>query len=110
MSGGNAAIAGYLMVGMGSAANVNISGGTVTCAAMQISSLGLITINPGGKLLVWESAPVSGYIQSHNIVAGGNNTLVVAPNGDGYTLITAIPEPITVALLGLGGLFLRRKD
>ena len=109
MSGGNATVAGWLMVGMGSAANVNLSGGTLLCAAIQCSSLGVVTINPGGKLLIWESAPINGYIQAHNIVAGGNSTLVVAPNGDGYTSITAIPEPATLALLSIGGLLFRRK-
>ena len=47
---------------------------------------------------------------SYSVAGGGELSWVNAVEGDlGDLTIYAVPEPITIALLGLGGLFLRRR-
>lgn len=52
---------------------------------------------------------VSSWIAAGRLTAFDGAGTIVAQLGDGYTQITAIPEPATLVLLALGTLTLRRK-
>jgi len=68
-------------------------------------SLSDLTLNP----------PLVNGLLVHGIFhcGGAGNVTLVLLDGDGYlvdsVVISQIPEPMTLALLGLGGLFIRRK-
>jgi len=67
--------------------------------------------------------PTSGDEFSFEFTAGGESVTIDVTAGsyssdsafgavgsaDGYPYVTLVPEPMTIALLGLGGLFLRRR-
>ena len=68
--------------------------------------------------------PIAGDIVSFTFTATGGTTIdphfgvyngdgvnnsAIPGTGDTYGVITLVPEPMTIALLGLGGLFLRRR-
>ena len=46
-------------------------------------------------------------------VNGGQNAVgmlnITEQAGTGYAVVSVVPEPMTMLLLGLGGLFIRRK-
>ena len=59
-----------------------------------------------------EPPDVVGQLARYGVTPGADPTMVYLLNGDTLEMMgTAkiIPEPITIALLGLGGLFLRRR-
>ena len=49
------------------------------------------------------------YIDDGSVYASAGLSLVATPDGLGGVEVTAVPEPITLSLLGLGGLMLRRR-
>jgi hypothetical protein len=61
-----------------------------------------IDFTPGASLLTFT---YSGIVGASEITIAGQATSLV----DATMTLAAIPEPATMALLGLGGLFLRRK-
>jgi hypothetical protein len=114
MSNGTVTVGGPVEAGISGAGYVNLFGGTMSCNIVRLAqnagSTGVINIT-NGTLLVWDTTNLTSYIASNKIVAyGGAGQIVVESTGhNGFTAITAIPEPITVTLLGIGGLLLRRK-
>jgi hypothetical protein len=75
--------------------NIDITEGTLIVRAQSTE--------PGsGTIDEWIGA---GYITAY----GGNGTLIRTVDGNGYDVLTAIPEPATIALLSLGGLALIRR-
>jgi opacity protein-like surface antigen len=58
------------------------------------------------------AAPVMGVMVSYGVTEGTDQTMVYLLNPDTLEIMSTakiIPEPVTIALLGLGGLFLRRR-
>lgn len=101
--------------GAGGTGVIAITDGIVKASALTIVN-GYIELS-GGTLDVdsqWvdQSATVQGYLDAGLIRAAEGMELDIATyagNGGTGTLITVVPEPMTMALLGLGGLFIRRK-
>ncbi len=89
---------------------VNLAGGTIY-ANLSVGANGRLDIS--GGTFVWEGFDFSG-INGLNTwnnwidAYGGTGTLVATYDGLNTT-ITAIPEPATMLLLGLGGLLIRRR-
>lgn len=96
-----------------------IADGLVTVAGnstLKVSSLligssgnlGQLDIMGGSLILSGEITDVTsfGNVTAYN---GGGTFAYSYDGGEDLTTITAIPEPITMALLGFGGLFLRRR-
>ncbi len=117
MTGGDLT-APYLGIGngVGSTADVNLSGGTISTGNLYLGALaegtgaGTLTLGGTGKLVLDNTvlAPDAwkGWLDSliGTRILNAETTIV------GDTLeITAIPEPATMLLLGLGGVLLRRK-
>lgn len=91
---------------------INIGGpGVYTDFAM--SSAGLIDIHAGTIRLygLWWDDALNTYIGDSRIIGYGGAGTVNVNYDDDYTVITAIPEPMTLTLLGLGifGVIIRRK-
>lgn len=67
-------------------------------------------------LITWESGmnlfPGSGGIEYESVLNGLMDYQFSPSTGDmelGHTVLTSVPEPATICILGLGGLLLRRK-
>lgn len=89
-----------------SAGALNLTGGTLTVDRDIYTSNGSIDITEGKLIAYGEITSLS------NVTAyGGAGVLVFNYEADKaeYTTITAIPEPATIALLGLGMILIRRK-
>jgi hypothetical protein len=106
-------------------ATINITGGTINDLSAYNS--GVINIYAGDIFDVWGQDNTAVNIFGHNLIKtsiGGayghgfvkgiyNNQTsfeIDFMGSDTYSHVNLIPEPITILLLGAGGLFLRKKD
>jgi hypothetical protein len=98
-SGTNGAGVGHIQLDDGI---INVTGG----GGLVMSNNGSIDITGGALILNGEIANITTY---GNVTAFGGAGSFVYNYDSGRTTITAIPEPATLALIGLGSLLLRRK-
>jgi len=96
-----------LRVGGGGAAAtalINLDGGVIDVqGTLDLRSNGIIDITAGTLIVAGSYAP------NANIIGYGGAGTVSYVEGGGVTTITAVPEPVTMMLLGLGGLSLIRR-
>jgi len=122
VSGGSLTMTSYLNLGAGNYdGKINISGGTVTANALSINSTGGAGMNLGasgrfiapdsnlGNINYWIN---SGAIKANNGLSGWTVNVDTVSSA-GNVILTAVPEPSTSAIFGLGALALvivaRRK-
>jgi hypothetical protein len=118
ISGGTLSMAGTLVMAFSTVTNgmlLNISGtGTVSAGTHWVDHTGkaVITISDSGKLILAGENPwfVSDNLGYGSLKAGPGQTIASSYDlvNDKLT-IYAVPEPMTLALLGLGGLFVARR-
>ena len=82
----------------GGSATLNIAGGSLIMPGTITDLRGaILTLNAAGV-----------HLQAYGVEYAGDTMFVYTPSG-GNTIVTAVPEPATIALLGLGGLALIRR-
>ena len=108
MSGGTISCA-NLVLGVAGEASISLIEGTIIADSLTMNAEGVLDIAGGTLILDGEITDITTY----------GNVLAYSETGlfnynydsiDNVTSITAVPEPITVMLLGLGGLLMRRRS
>jgi len=93
-------------------AYMNLYDGMVICTVgLELRGDSVTDIYGGTLKIVGENYvnTMNNAVTNGNLIGyGGAGDVQIAFDGT-YTVVTAIPEPMTVALLGLGGLFIRRR-
>ncbi len=106
IDGGTATVAGPVHVGWGGTGSVVINSGSLSVLAIDIGGAGgtgSIVVN-GGQLVV------QGFVVPQLTIYQGNGQLTGVIAYDELTDTTIVtPEPISIALLGLGAVFLRKQ-
>ena len=110
LNGGQLNVTGGMIVGDGKTGRVDILAGVATVGGTlymnNAGGTGLINIEAG--TLILHNNPQS-FIDNGQIVAyNGSLALVNTDNGDGSWTV-AVPEPMTMLMLGIGSLFLARR-
>ncbi|MCE5184657.1 MAG: PEP-CTERM sorting domain-containing protein [Planctomycetaceae bacterium] len=112
--------AGALFVGFATPGGVHLNGGILSINNLLLDgSAGEYFDINGGTLIYKDARPediafqINWYAGQGYITVNGGQSAVgmlnFAVDENNYTHVTAIPEPITMLLLGIGGLFIRRK-
>jgi hypothetical protein len=96
----------------GSTGHVELGEGTIDLGRIFWNSNGSMNITEGTLLLDGNKvSDIDDYVTDGWLTAyGGSGTVIrTYDSGTNHTIVTGIPEPITIALLGLGGLALVRR-
>ncbi len=90
----------------------NISGGLATLNDMDIYGEGSYVDITGGELLIlssnWSEDDVLDAIAAQDIINTSGEGLLVTTKGL-YTSVTVVPEPVSMVLMGISALLLRRR-
>jgi hypothetical protein len=109
MSNGSIGVTGALQIGINAGTgHVTIDGGIITAASLAMAANGLLTVSDDGMVVLPgdQTVLVGGYISSGWI--SGQANYMTSGEYVGNTLIT-IPEPVTLFLMGVGGLMISRR-
>ena len=91
---------------------IQLDGGVINASDLVINSLGSMDLTEGRMILDGDDTEVVwGYVDAGLITGYGvaNNVLVGYDSRNDKTIVVAIPEPATIALLGLGSLALLKR-